>query len=213
MSITLSYWDIRGLAEPSRLLLRYADADWTDDRQADRDSWLAKKFDLGLEFPNLPYLIDGDVKLTQSLAIIRYLGRKFNLAGTNEAEQVRCDVAEQEIMDMKMAQGKLCYNPEMEKLKAEYLINLVVKLGLMEKFLGSGPWVAGEKMTYVDFLAYEYFDHIRRQFPDNFKDTANINAFMARFEALQSLKKWFDSDLCKAPAYIHGPMASWNGKD
>ena len=201
------------MAEPSRLLLRYADADWTDDRQADRDSWLAKKFDLGLEFPNLPYLIDGDVKLTQSLAIIRYLGRKFNLAATNEAEQVRCDVAEQEIMDMKMAQGKLCYNPEMEKLKAEYLINLVVKLGLMEKFLGAGPWVAGEKMTYVDFLAYEYFDHIRRQFPDNFKDTANINAFMARFEALQSLKKWFDSDLCKAPAYIHGPMASWNGKD
>jgi len=213
MPLTLSYWDIRGLAEPSRLLLRYAEADWTDDRQADREAWLAAKFNLGLEFPNLPYMIDGDIKLTQSLAIIRYLGRKFNLAASSEVEQVRCDMAEQEIMDMKMAQGKLCYNPEMEKLKPEYLANLTVKLSLMDKFLGAGPWLAGDKLTYVDFLGYEYLDHIRRQFPDSFKDSSNINSFMNLFEALPSLRKWFDNEQYKAPAYIHGPQASWNGKD
>jgi glutathione S-transferase len=31
----------------------------------DKSGWLADKFSLGLQFPNLPYLIDGDIKLTE----------------------------------------------------------------------------------------------------------------------------------------------------
>ena len=33
--------------------------------------WREEKYDLGLPFPNLPYFIDGDIKLTQSLAILK----------------------------------------------------------------------------------------------------------------------------------------------
>jgi len=33
---------------------------------------------LGLKFPNLPYLIDGDTKVTESIAILKYLARRFN---------------------------------------------------------------------------------------------------------------------------------------
>ena len=41
----------------------------------DRQVWFDEKFSLGLDFPNLPYLIDHakDVKLTQSMAIMRYI--------------------------------------------------------------------------------------------------------------------------------------------
>ena len=46
------------------------------------------KFKLGLDFPNLPYLIDGNIKVTQSNAILRYLGRKFGLDGKTEADKV-----------------------------------------------------------------------------------------------------------------------------
>jgi hypothetical protein len=34
-----------------------------------------------LDFPNLPYLVHDDVKVTQSMCIVRYLGRMFNLLG------------------------------------------------------------------------------------------------------------------------------------
>ena len=34
-----------------------------------------KKTNMGLDFPNLPYLIDGDVKVTQSVAVYRHLGK------------------------------------------------------------------------------------------------------------------------------------------
>lgn len=37
------------------------------------DEWLKVKETLQLDFPNLPYLIDGDLRMTQSMAIILYL--------------------------------------------------------------------------------------------------------------------------------------------
>ena len=60
----------------------------------------------------LPYLIDGTTKLTQSNTILRYLARKHNLAGTTEIEHQRIDVIENEAMDCRKRFVGLCYNPE-----------------------------------------------------------------------------------------------------
>uniref|UniRef100_A0A8C3F0N6 GST N-terminal domain-containing protein n=1 Tax=Chrysemys picta bellii TaxID=8478 RepID=A0A8C3F0N6_CHRPI len=43
----------------------------------DKSQWIKEK--LGLDFPNLPYLIDGKNKLTQSNAILWYIVRKHKL--------------------------------------------------------------------------------------------------------------------------------------
>ena len=68
--LQLGYWDIRGYGEPSRLILKYFGVEFNDVRYGfgennDRKPWLDVKFKLGLDFPNLPYLIDGDFKITQ----------------------------------------------------------------------------------------------------------------------------------------------------
>jgi glutathione S-transferase len=47
-----------------------------------------------LEFPNLPYLIDGDFKLTESSAIAKYIihrSGKNELLGRNSQDQGRVD--------------------------------------------------------------------------------------------------------------------------
>lgn len=36
----------------------------------DKSCWTDVKETLGLEYPNLPYLIDGDTKLTETVAIM-----------------------------------------------------------------------------------------------------------------------------------------------
>ena len=39
-----------------------------------REKWFEEdKKNLGLEFPNIPYLIDGDFKLTESSSIFKYI--------------------------------------------------------------------------------------------------------------------------------------------
>ena len=71
----IGYWDIRGFAEPIRMLLKHLNIEFEETRYGfgnesgasfpHRDEWLAEKFTLGLDFPNLPYLIDGDFKMTE----------------------------------------------------------------------------------------------------------------------------------------------------
>ena len=58
----------------------------------------------------MPYLIDGDVKLTQTFAILKYLGRKHNLVPKNEEEHRRIDLIEAEAMDIRSKWVGLVYS-------------------------------------------------------------------------------------------------------
>uniref|UniRef100_A0A671G6Q5 Glutathione S-transferase n=1 Tax=Rhinolophus ferrumequinum TaxID=59479 RepID=A0A671G6Q5_RHIFE len=152
MAMTLGYWDIRGLAHAIRLLLEYTDSNYEEKKYAmgdapdyDRSQWLSEKFKLGLDFPNLPYLIDGAHRLTQSNAILRYIARKHNLCGETEEERIRVDILENEVMDSSNQLATVCYSPEFEKLKPDYLKALPEKMKLFSQFLGKRTWFAGDK--------------------------------------------------------------------
>ncbi|XP_017174951.1 glutathione S-transferase Mu 4 isoform X2 [Mus musculus] len=119
MPMTLGYWDIRGLAHAIRLLLEYTGSSYEEKRYTmgdapdyDRSQWLSEKFKLGLDFPNLPYLIDGSHKITQSNAILRYIARKHNLCGETEEERIRVDILENQAMDTRIQLAMVCYSPD-----------------------------------------------------------------------------------------------------
>ena len=71
--LQLVYWDIRGFAEPIRNLLRYARVPFEDTRYnfgsgadfPNKNQFRKNKYELGLDFPNLPYLIDGNLRISQ----------------------------------------------------------------------------------------------------------------------------------------------------
>ncbi|XP_039697059.1 glutathione S-transferase Mu 1 isoform X2 [Pteropus medius] len=133
----------------------------------------------------LPYLIDGSHRLTQSNAILRYIARKHNLCGETEEEKIRVDILENEVMDISNQLARVCYSPDFEKLKPEYLKALPEKMKLFSQFLGKRSWFAADKLTYVDFLAYDILDLHRIFEPKCLDAFPNLKDFVARLEERQ----------------------------
>nr|CAQ51257.1 glutathione S-transferase [Psoroptes ovis] len=212
----LGYWDARGLGQAIRLLLTYADVDFIDKRYKvgpapnyDRSEWLNDKYNLGLDFPNCPYYLDGNVRLTQSIAILRYIARKYNLNGNNEMEKIRISLAEQQIVDLNQALSRVAYNPNCEKLKPEYLEKLPEQLELLSKFLNNQPFISGTNISYADFLLYEYLTKIKVLMPELFVKNDNLKKFHERIEALPRINEYIKK---QQPKSFHGPTALWNGQ-
>nr|XP_004659083.1 glutathione S-transferase Mu 2 [Jaculus jaculus] len=216
MPMTLGYWDLRGLAHAIRLLLEYTDSSYEEKRYTmgdapdyDRSQWLNEKFKLGLDFPNLPYLIDGTHKITQSNAILRYIARKHNLCGETEEERIRVDILENQTMDTRMQMAMVCYSPDYEKQKPELLKSIPEKMSLYSQFLGTRPWFAGDKITYADFLAYDVLDQHRILEPKCLDAFPNLKDFMARFEGLKKISAYMKTSRF-LPRPLFAKMAFWN---
>ena len=71
----------------------------------EREKWVQAKSEnrFGLAFPNLPYYIDGDTKLTQSNAILRHIGRKHGLYGNDSDQASHIDMLMETARDIKVA--------------------------------------------------------------------------------------------------------------
>uniref|UniRef100_G3U6M5 Glutathione S-transferase n=1 Tax=Loxodonta africana TaxID=9785 RepID=G3U6M5_LOXAF len=155
----------------------------------------------------LPYLIDGPHKLTQSNAILHYIARKHNLCGETEEEEIRMDILENQVMDTRMNFVMLCYNPDFEKLKPQYLEELPDKMRLFSEFLGQRPWFAGDKITFVDFLAYDVLDLNRIFDPKCLDAFPNLKDFMAHFEGLKRIAAYMKSSrFLPRPIYTNQAM-------
>lgn len=205
--IVVGYWKIRGLAQPIRMVLGYNKADFVDELYEvgdaptyDRSVWFNVKETLGLDFPNLPYLVDGDVKISQSNAILRYLARKFKMDVETEEQRIRLDVLENQAMDFRNGFVRLVYfsKPDDFAQKSEdYKKNIQGVLAKFDKCLGvKNKFFVGDKLTFVDFVLYELLDQ-HRLFADGILETYdNLKNFMKSFEAVPEIKEFMESEQC-----------------
>ncbi|GFY55388.1 glutathione S-transferase Mu 1 [Trichonephila inaurata madagascariensis] len=209
----VGYWDVRGLAEPIRYLLHYKNVDFEDKRYSldNPAAWQNVKFTLNLDFPNLPYYIDGNVKLTQSVTILRYLAGKHGLDGKNEHERLRVSLAEQQIVDFRTSLSRVCYDKNFEIVKAEFVPKVPAQLKLVADFLGSRKFLAGDYVTYVDFMAYDTIDFYRYLIPKVLDGFLTLKAYQERIESLPELQSYLKSSTYKRWP-IFSPLAQFGGK-
>ena len=97
----IGYWKLRGLVELARLILEFGSKpykmEWYKNGpppEHNPSEWTEKKFNLGLEFPNLPYLVDGELRMTESFAIYLYLMNKYVPELLGKTEQIKVKVME-----------------------------------------------------------------------------------------------------------------------
>nr|VZI01082.1 unnamed protein product [Spirometra erinaceieuropaei] len=213
----LGYWKIRGLAQAIRLLFHYLGQEYVEELYEaggppdfSREPWLKHKFNKGLDFPNLPYLVDDGFKITQSGAILEYVADKHGMLPTSAKERAVLHMLQNELSDFRASYARLVYNPDFSKLKQGFLDELPQKLRLWSNYLGDKQWLTGDKIQYPDFNLYDFLDALRNLEPSCLKDFPNLQRYMERFEDLDKIKEFQKSD-----AYIARPfnntVAAWRG--
>ncbi|XP_064092325.1 glutathione S-transferase Mu 4-like isoform X2 [Macrobrachium nipponense] len=201
MAPVLAYWATRCLAQPIRLLLKYTKTEFEDKRYPvgpapnyDKKEWNADKYSIGLDFPNLPYYVDDDVKITQSKAILRYLGWKHDLCGTTAQERARIEMLAEQANEIhwEFVDFTYCHYDNEEK-KRNFLAGLSGKMKAFSEFLGERRWFGGDKISYADFLVYEVLDQHLHLDPHCLAEFRNLQDFLTRFEDLPSIKEYMAS--------------------
>ena len=109
---TLGYWAIRGMGAQCMYLLAYCEVDYSlkeyvanfEDGKRDLGGWKEDKYNLGIGFPNLPYFIDGDVKIAETMPLMRYICKKYKpeLLGTNLKEESEMDMLSAVVHSLKL---------------------------------------------------------------------------------------------------------------
>ena len=183
----LVYFNGRGLAEISRILLAIGEEDYEDFRyplkiidwskhQMEKEEFEKDKAEGKLvgSLNKVPYLeVDGQV-IPQSKSIERYLARKYSLMGDNDIEAVRIDSLCECIRDFKDVYQSVRKADDKEKAMNEWFTKtLVEKLGLLENLVDGEGFSVGTKLSLSDVVIFAFIT----QFFDN--KEASMNATLA----------------------------------
>eukprot|EP00455_Lapot_gusevi_P028499 TRINITY_DN3043_c0_g3_i1.p1 TRINITY_DN3043_c0_g3~~TRINITY_DN3043_c0_g3_i1.p1 ORF type:complete len:303 (-),score=103.71 TRINITY_DN3043_c0_g3_i1:132-938(-) len=228
-SLTVGYWSIRGLAAPLRMMVMYRGVtlnaenyDCVENETKngfDHSSWFSVKPQLKAKNPliNLPYVIDGDVVVTQSNACFAYLGRKLGLMGKDLLELTECEQLLCEIMDLRNHIIPFVYGP-VQGDELQWFAGVSRKGGSLDKL---NLWLerkyaaqtvaedvnvffVGDDATAPDFHIWEILDQLRLMASfynaqDPLAHFPMLAAFHASFAKLPNNQRYFASKLAKLP--------------
>lgn len=194
---TLTYFDIRGRAEPIRLLLAYAGIAY-EDRGLDSDAWAAQKPSSPLG--QMPFFTEhtaqGDRTMPQTMAIIRHLARVHGLEGKNEDERVAADVASETAIDLRIAFAQLRFSPawQDEGAKTKFAQETApAHFARLAKLLGDREWFASSAPTYADLVVFDALDRQVVVWPSILENFPALASFKRRVESLETLAPYLRS--------------------
>jgi len=216
----LAYWDLRGLGEPIRLMLEHAGVKYDQKLFVSGDApgyditcWTDVKESLGLDFPNLPYYVDGKVKITESWAIMRHVARKTNLLPEGEEACALSDQAQGIVQEFRMSFVMLCYRPGFAENKKTFFAGLPAKLQRFDKYLGARKHVAGDKLTYVDFALAEVLDQLQMMEPGVYDKYSNVDEYLKNFMKMEKVAAYRSSPNSNFKKYpCNNKMANWGSQ-
>lgn len=167
----LTYFNFAGSrGEEARLALHLAGVDF-DDNRLEGPTWPELK--PTTPFGSLPvFELEGRAPLGQSNAILVYIGREYGLHPRDNWEAARHEAlmcAVEELRGLVSATLKIS-DPEAKLAARTELANGYLKQwgGFVERQLGEGPFVGGDKISVADlklYMAHKWFasgvvDHV-----------------------------------------------------
>ena len=149
---------------------------------------------LGLDFPNLPYLVDGDFKLSESKSIMKYFCRKHDpsLLGRNPTEVATADMVSRVHDDLHKKITVHCFNGD----RVALMTDVNKASAQLATFLGEKTFLAGDKLTFVDFSIFEMLDHFNILTEgQTFREWPNLAAFFDRVKTQDGVDEFYQEDI------------------
>ena len=190
--LQLSYFNARGLAETSRLILAIVGENYQDLRypltidKTKTPMFSKPEFDLDKKmrvlersFNKLPFLKVGEDVIFQSKAIERYLAKTYNLMGSSLVEEALIDGLCEVIRDYKTEYQQVKKEKNEESLKKWFTETLPEKVGLLELNINMIHAVGG-RVSLADIVMFEFFTQY-------FDDVVSINNVLNGTEKVRSI--------------------------
>ncbi|XP_045451694.1 glutathione S-transferase 2-like [Melitaea cinxia] len=161
--VVFYYFPVKALGESARLLLTYGGQEF-EDRRVSKEEWPAIK--PSTPFGQMPVLeIDGK-QYAQSLAISRYLGRKYGLNGKDIEEDFEIDQNVEFLNDIRAKAATVQYEADevlKEKKHEDYSKNVYPAMlsKLDEIIKKNNGHIAAGKLTWADFVFAGLFDYLK----------------------------------------------------
>lgn len=206
----IMYFDIRGRAEPIRLLLEFCGVDYVD-RQVTQEEWQSIR--ATTPFRRMPVYSEGDLVIPETFAIMNYLGRRYDLQGKSESARIRCDVTIEACRDygnrIASVFGARSTNEDARKLFLKEEQPALLS-DLEEYYLArdlTSPYWTGGKPTIADFATFHLIEGLENQSPNVLRRFDALRDFHGHFATLPKVKEYLTSERRPA-ALFYGP----NGK-
>ena len=168
----LSYFDIPGRAELTRLVLSYGKIDFEDKRYSFA-TYFEQKNQLDLPFGQLPTLNINGKTYGQSLAIARYAAKLAGLYPQDPLVALETDALVDTILEVFNAVIDVVFIEKDEQRRSEKWLKIntelmPAKLSAIEKRV-VGPYFTGNQVTFADIYLLDLVQNILLAHADHIK--------------------------------------------
>ena len=192
--VKLTYFNLRGRAEPTRMLLAYGGIEYEDCRVTpgfvDPTEWMALK--PKTPYGSLPLLEWNGECLAQSMAIARFVAKEVGLAGRCNMECAQVDEIVDAVNDLGVAGAQAMFSKDDEKIKKFMTETVPNGLTQLEKRLvgRGGQYFVGNAFSWADLMLF----NLCSGFPDQsiLNKFPKIKNLAGRVGEIPNIKRWVE---------------------
>lgn len=201
----LFYWNIRGLGSFICMAFAAANKDYQLQEYTEETSneWFEKdKLNLPMTLPNLPYLKDGSLYISEHDAIFRHVFRKYKpeFLGDSLEEQAEIDQFISFWVKLNLNIREYCYRDKTKDAssedKSKFLEQFKTVLERIDARLANNgnAFLIGNKLSAADIFLFETFWMIKVIDQNVDRVYTNINKVSKSIEEMEWFKNYKNSD-------------------
>ena len=214
--IEFGYWPIRYQGDVIRWLMNYLELEYAEYNPKSQEDWYVYKKDaIGLSFTSLPYLIDGDIKMTDYRAIPYYVvqvGQRPEMLGKDMHDRAVVNMIEGVLEDLRKNLWKVAFRGDNHRASMQKILNYkspsLRKLAQLSKFLDKKQFFLGY-VTICDFTFAAGIDLLSMMATSldlkcPFKEFTNLIDLAKRVRQLPGVEEFIEKN--KSMPLMHNTM-------